>query len=289
MKQVKKKYYSFINWIIPLAKDLYFRFNDDDVPALASQLAYYFILALFPFLIFLINLISFTPITSEQALNDLSKVIPNIAYDIIKKVIDQTSHANRQTFLSFSMVAALWAASNGMNAVIKSLNKAYDRHETRSLWKVRLLSIIATIAFAFTIILSFFLLILGEVIGKSIFVFLGLSNSFKTLWSCIRFMSPAAIMIIVFALLYRYMPNRRMKYSEVLAGSIFSTVGWLIISVLFSIYVNNFSNYANTYGSIGGIILLIIWLYWISIIILLGGELNAALAYNRAKRKNKTS
>jgi len=80
-----KKYYSFINWIIPLAKDLYFRFNDDDVPALASQLAYYFILALFPFLIFLINLISFTPITSEQALNDLSKIIPDIAYDIIKK------------------------------------------------------------------------------------------------------------------------------------------------------------------------------------------------------------
>jgi len=284
-----KKYYSFINWIIPLAKDLYFRFNDDDVPALASQLAYYFILALFPFLIFLINLISFTPITSEQALNDLSKIIPDIAYDIIKKVIDQTSHTNRQTFLSFSMVATLWTASNGMIAVIKSLNKAYDQHETRSLWKVRLLSIVATIAFAFTIILSFFLLILGEVIGKSIFVFLGLSNSFKILWSYIRFISPAAIMIVVFALLYRYMPNRRMKYSEVLAGSIFSTVGWFTISVLFSIYVNNFSNYANTYGSIGGIILLIIWLYWISIIILLGGELNAALAYNRTKHKNKIS
>jgi membrane protein len=83
------------------------------------------------------------------------------------------------------------------------------------------------------------------------------------------------------------MPNKRMKYTEVLAGSIFSSIGWFITSILFSIYVNNFSNYANTYGSIGGIILLIIWLYWISIIILLGGELNASLAYNRQKYSKK--
>ena len=278
MSQLKKD-----GRVIALVKDLYFRFNDDDVPALASQLAYYFILAIFPFLIFLINLISLTPVTSEQALNDLSKVIPTAAYDIIKDVISHVSHTNRQTFLSFSMAATIWAASNGMNAVIKSLNKAYDQHESRSLWKVRGLSIIATIAFAFTIILSFILLILGEIIGRNIFVFLGLSNSFKTLWSLIRFISPVIIMFTVFALLYRYMPNKRMKYSEVLAGSIFSSIGWFITSILFSIYVNNFSSYANTYGSIGGIILLIIWLYWISIIILLGGELNASLAYNRLK------
>ena len=266
-----------------LLKDLYFRFNDDDVPALASQLAYYFILAIFPFLIFLINLLSLTPLTSEHTLNDLSKVIPPAAYDIIEEVISHVSKTNSQTFLSFSMAATIWAASNGMNAVIKSLNKAYDQHESRSLWKVRGLSILATIAFAFTIILSFILLILGEIIGRNIFIFLGLSDSFKTLWSLIRFISPIVIMFIVFALLYRYMPNKRMKYSEVLAGSIFSSIGWLITSILFSIYVNNFSNYANTYGSIGGIILLIVWLYWISIIILLGGELNASLAYNRLK------
>lgn len=288
MKPAKKNYRK-IDRTIALVKDLYFRFNDDDVPALASQLAYYFILAIFPFLIFLLNLISFTPITSEQALSDLSKVVPDVAYDIIRDGINQMSRSNRQTFMSFSMLATLWAASNGMNAVIKSLNKAYDQHETRSLWKVRGLSIIATIAFAFTIILSFILLILGEVIGRAIFVFLGLSNSFKVLWSFIRFISPVTIMVIVFALLYRYMPNRRMKYSEVLAGSIFSSIGWFITSVLFSIYVNNFSNYANAYGSIGGIILLIVWLYWISIIILLGGELNASLAYNRLLYKNKTS
>ncbi len=282
MSQIKKG-----GRVIDLVKDLYFRFNDDDVPALASQLAYYFILAIFPFLIFLINLINITPVTSEQALHDLSKVMPTTAYDIIKDVISHVSNTNRQTFLSFSMAATIWAASNGMNAVIKSLNKAYDEHENRSLWKVRGLSIIATIAFAFTIILSFILLILGEIIGRNIFVFLGFSNSFKTLWSLIRFISPIVIMFIVFALLYRYMPNKRMKYSEVLAGSIFSSIGWFITSILFSIYVNNFSSYANTYGSIGGIILLIIWLYWISIIILLGGELNASLAYNRLKYKNK--
>jgi len=276
-------------WIIELFKDLYFRFNDDDVPALASQLAYYFILAIFPFLIFLINIVSLTPIVNEQALYDLAKLIPNAAFDILKDVIDQVSQTNRQTFLSFSMIATLWAASNGMNAMIKGLNKAYDRPETRSFLKVRGLSIIATIAFAFTIIFSFTLLILGEVIGRKISEFLGFPHSFKTVWSYIRFVSPVAIMFIVFTLLYQYIPNRRMKYKEVVVGSIFSSVGWLITSVLFSVYVNNFSHYSNTYGSIGGIILLIIWLYWISIIILLGGELNASLAYNRIKynKRNK--
>jgi len=268
-----------------IVKDLYYRFNDDDVPALASQLAYYFILAIFPFLIFLINLASITPITSEQALNNLSRVIPAEAYHIIGDVMNQVAKNNRETFLSFSMFATLWASSNGMNAVIKSLNKAYDQHENRSIWKVRGLSIIATIAFALTILFAFILLILGEIIGRNVFVFLGISNSFRTLWSFTRLIIPIVVMFIVFTLLYRYMPNRRMKYSEVFPGSLFSSLGWFITSILFSLYVNNFSNYSSTYGSIGGIILLIIWLYWISIIILLGGELNASLAYNRIEHK----
>mgnify|MGYP003827675369 CR=1 FL=1 len=129
------------------------------------------------------------------------------------------------------------------------------------------------------------LLILGEIIGRNVFVFLGISNSFRTLWSFTRLIIPIVVMFIVFTLLYRYMPNRRMKYSEVFPGSLFSSLGWFITSILFSLYVNNFSNYSSTYGSIGGIILLIIWLYWISIIILLGGELNASLAYNRIEHK----
>lgn len=268
-----------------LVKDLYFRFKDDDVPALASQLAYYFILAIFPFLIFLINLVSITPITSEQALNNLSKVIPQEAYVIIRDVIGEVTRSNRQTFLPFSMIATLWASSNGMNAIVKGLNKAYDQHENRSIWKVRGLSIVSTVAFAFTILFAFILLILGEIIGRNVFVYLGISNSFKTTWQYTRFIIPVLIMFIVFTLLYRFIPNKRMKFTEVCAGSLFSSFGWFITSILFSLYVNNFSNYSNTYGSIGGIILLIIWLYWISIIILLGGELNASLAYNRIEHK----
>jgi membrane protein len=268
-----------------VVKDIYFRFKDDDVPALASQLAYYFILAIFPFLVFLINLVSITPITSEQALSNLSKVIPQEAYVIIRDVIGEVTRSNRETFLSFSMIATLWVSSNGMKAVVKGLNKAYDQHENRSVWKVRGLSIIGTVAFAFTILFAFILLILGEIIGKNVFVYLGFSSSFKTIWSYIRFIIPILIIFIVFTLLYRFMPNKRMKFTEVLPGSLFSTFGWFITSILFSLYVNNFSNYSNTYGSIGGIIFLIIWLYWISIIILLGGELNASLAYNRIEHK----
>lgn len=266
-------------------KDIYLRFEDDDIPALAAQLTYYLLLSFFPFFIFFITLLSFTPITSDQAINYFHKILPQSSFNILFEVIKQVQRSNKGTFISFGMIATIWAASNGMNAVIKGINKAYDQHETRSFWKVRAVSIIATIALAMTIILSFILLVFGEVIGAKLFDYLGYPHLFIALWNLVRYSVPTIVMVTVFTLLYKFTPNKRLHIKEVFAGSLFSTVGWSVTSILFSIYVNNFSNYSKTYGSIGGIIILLVWLYWISMIILLGGEVNAAIVFFKKRHK----
>ena len=104
---------------ITILKDIYFRFKDDDVPALSAQLTYYFILSFFPFLIFLITLVSYTPITNDQVLENFSKVLPLLSHQFISNVLDQIVASDRKTFLSLGMFATIWAASNGMNAVIR--------------------------------------------------------------------------------------------------------------------------------------------------------------------------
>ncbi|HOQ36828.1 MAG TPA: YihY/virulence factor BrkB family protein [Acetivibrio sp.] len=264
--------------ILSIIHEVYIRSKNDEVPALAAQLTYYFILSFFPFLIFIITLISYTPIANEIALSSISGILPPVACDLVLDVINEASLTPRKTFLSFGMLTALWVSSNGMNAVIRGLNKAYDRKETRPYWKVKGLSIMSIIALALAIILSLGLLVFGETMGEQLFKF----TVFKTAWTVIRICASFLFIIMVFSFLYMLVPNRRMTLKEVLPGSVFTTLGWILVSSLFSFYINNFADFSRMYGSIGGVIALLVWLYWISIIIILGGELNASLAINRS-------
>ncbi len=264
--------------ILSIIHEVYIRSKNDEVPALAAQLTYYFILSFFPFLIFIITLISYTPIANEIALSSISGILPPVACNLVLDVINEASLTPRKTFLSFGMLTSLWVSSNGMNAVIRGLNKAYDRKETRPYWKVKGLSIMSIIALALAIILSLGLLVFGETMGEQLFKF----TVFKTAWTVIRICASFLFIIMVFSFLYMLVPNRRMTLKEVLPGSVFTTLGWILVSSLFSFYINNFADFSRMYGSIGGVIALLVWLYWISIIIILGGELNASLAINRS-------
>lgn len=269
--------------LLNIFRDLRFRFEDDDVPALAAQLSYYLILSFFPFLIFLVTLVSYTPITNEEALSNLSKILPKAAYSIINDFINQIVASNRGTLISIGMLTTIWASSNGMNAVIRAINKAYDQKETRAFWKVRSISIAATIALAFTIIFSFILLVMGNALGEELFQYLGYPDFFIIIWTIFRLLIPVINMLLVFSIIYCFTPNRRLRLKEVFPGSVFTTAGWFLTSGIFSFYFNKFGNFSSTYGSIAGIFVLMIWLYWISIIVLLGGEINASLVFLKYK------
>lgn len=266
-------------------EDLYCRFEDDEVTALGAQMTYYVILAFFPFLIFLLALLGLTPLSEEEVWSNLALVLPESSYMIISDIIRQIVKERNDAFLSFGMVATLWTASNGVSAIIKGLNKAYDEPETRPWWKHKSISVIFTIGIALVMVITIGLLVFGQVIGVQLFNWLHVPILFESVWRFIKFAIPLAAMLFIFILLYQIAPNRRLSLASVVPGAIFSTAGWIAISLLFAFYVNNFGNFARSYGSIGGIIVLLIWLYLSSIIILLGGEINATLTFNQEGRK----
>lgn len=256
---------------------LYRKFRDDDVPALAAQLTYYIVLAFFPFLIFLIAILSYTPFNGVDTLRQLNRLLPQSTYNLLEEIIFNKADVKSTSVLSLSMVGTVWSASSGVSAIIRGINKAYGQKEYRSFWRVKWLSVIFTIALALVFIFSLFMLVLGETLWKYFFNFLGSAAVYKSTWNIIRHFIPLLTMFLVFSAAYIYFPCRRMKFGEVIPGAIFSTISLIIISLAFSFYVNNFGAYSNVYGSIGGIIALLIWLYWSCIIILLGGEINALL------------
>lgn len=266
-------------------KDLYFRFQNDEILSTGAQITFFLLLAFFPFLIFLITLISYTPITNlQENITDISQFMPVNAYAVVSELIQQTISQRSGTLLSFGMIITLWSASSGIAALIRGINKAYDQEETRPFWKVIGVSLYYTLELAVVIILSLILIVFGKMLGTLFFQFLGFSDYFVSVWNNVRHAIALITMIIVFVSLYRTTPNRTLKLAEVIPGAIFATIGWVIISVAFSYYADNFSNYSKVYGSIGGIIALLTWLYFSSMIILLGAEINASLYFQKSGR-----
>ena len=260
-----------------IIREMYVRFQQDEIAALSAQVTYYLILAFFPFLIFFVTLASYTNIASIESLSLLAAVLPDTVYTLVMDVIRNVMETRSRALLSFGMLATLWSASTGALAFMHGINKAYKLKETRPFWKVRLISIFFIIAFVIIIIFSLLLVIFGEYITRYLFNLVGIHSSYKGLWDTIRFLFTLVATLMVFILFYFYTPNCRVYYRDILPGAVLSTLGWLALSIGFAFYVNNFGNFSKTYGSIGAIIVLLLWLYWSSMIVLTSGELNAVL------------
>jgi membrane protein len=268
------------------AKHLYARFKDDDVPSLGAQMTYYLILAFFPFLIFLVTLISFFRITGDSMLNEFILLLPSDTGSSLRTTLTEVTANRNGAVLSFGMLGALWAASNGVGAIMKGLNKAYDEKETRPFWKVRGIALLSTLVLAIVIAVSVLLLVFGRILGEYVFRLLNFPEGYSVIWGIIQYAFPVAALFGVFALLYWLIPDRRLSLRDVIPGALFTTIGWIAFSLLFSLYVNHFGNFSKTYGSLGGVIVLLIWLYMSSNLLLLGGEINATFAYDKEGQKS---
>lgn len=274
--------------IVKDIKNLVFRFRDDEVLALASQLAYSLIFSFFPFLIFLITLVGYSPISSEEVLAGLNRVLPYNALELVRHTIVEVFNTKSGHLLSLSLVITLWTSAGGFNAVIRGLNKAYHESEHRSMFKVQLIAMLCTVGVALVIIITILLLVFGQIIGRFLAIRLGLSYEFQVMWDAFRYIIIFLSTIFIFAALYHYTPCRRLTWKEVIPGAIFSTIGLVVVSMGFAFYVNNFGNYSRVYGSIGAVIVLLTWLFLLAVIIIMGGELNATLAFDReGKEKPK--
>ncbi len=262
-------------------RSLFFRYIDDEITAMASQLAYSLLLSFFPFLILLITLIGHSSIKSDEVLVALSTILPNDVMKLVKSVIVETVDTRRSGLLSFSIVTTIWTASNGFNAVIRGLNKAYDEKEKRPFWKVQLTAILCTIGLILIIFISLLLLVFGEIGVRFLITKLHFTPSAEFIIDLGRYLIGLLVMIFIFTAVYRYTPSKRLNWRETIPGAVFTTLGWTIVSVGFSYYVNNFGSYSKIYGSIGAIIALMSWLFISSVIILIGGEINATIAYRK--------
>lgn len=261
---------------------LAYEFKKDNLSAVGAQLSYFLFLSLFPFLIVLLNILSYTPLISQELIFNNIQFFPVEIKNIIGNFVNDLTLNSSQGLLSLAALAGLWSASAGVLRLIKAINNAYDYKETRSYFKLKALAFVFTIALILLILLVLVSFVFGELIGRKLFTYLGIESIFINLWNYIRFIISISYMILLFTMLYRYSPSvgnnrRRISFIHTLPGAIFTTLGLMFISSAFSFYVNNFGNYSTTYGSIAGVTILMIWLYVLGILIVLGGEINATL------------
>ena len=263
-------------------KDLYARFLNDDLLSTGAQVAFYLLLSLFPFLIFLVTLISYVPIVDfQESMQVLAALMPASAYEILQDIINQTIADRSGTLLSFGMLLALWSSTSGITSLVRGINRAYDQEETRRSWRIKAVSLYFTLELAAVIAVSFILIVLGKNLGTRVFHFLGFSDISLEIWIYVRFIIVAITSILVFVSFYHNTPNRRLSLREVIPGAVVASLGWISTSIGFSYYVNNLGNYSKVYGSLGGIIALLMWMYLSSISILMGAEVNASLMFSK--------
>ena len=283
-----KERYGDRKWIIFIEQLLY-RFDDDGVTAIGAQLAYYLTLAIFPFIIFFLSILQFTPLADVNVLQKLLSPLPEetgkLLYELINNIIKDGSMA----LLSFGAIGSIWSSSNGVMAVMKAVNRALDLDEDRPYIKLKGLSILFTIGLFLILIITFAVLIFGEVIFDALFV----SYTWPTvvIWKILKLLIPLVFMVLVITILYKYSPSIKegvkIEFSESIPGAMFASLLWIILSIVFSFYVSNFGNYSKTYGSLGGIIVFLLWLYMSSIVIVLGAEVNATLMSMKDKKHKR--
>ena len=276
MKFLEKKI-SKIEFIAILLKKAY----DDDIFALASQLAFHIVLSIFPFLIFVMSLIGVSHMNSNDVVNLLKTVFPESVFETIDKIIMEVTTSQSRGILGISIFTTVWTSSSGFRAVIKGVNKANNIVDKRSFIKKVIISFMSTIALALIILFTLIFLVFGRIIGKYIANLFPMGNSISYIWNLLRGGILTFILILVIAAIYKFTPSIRLKWKDVLPGAIISTTGWIIVSVAFSYYINNFNNYSKIYGSLAAIFILMIWTFLTSFIFLAGVEINSVILLKR--------
>jgi membrane protein len=254
-------------------------FSKDDMTTYAAALSYHALFALFPFLIFFIALLGFLNIPRffDWLLEQAQTAFPEDAYLRLEEVTRQIQDQPRGGLLSFGIVTAIWASSSGIRSLMNALNVAYDVEESRPAWKLYALSIVYTLALASLLIAGAGLMLLGPQAIEAIADEVGLGNLFVTLWTWLRWPVLALLMILAAALVYYVAPNVDQPFRLITPGAACAVIIWIIASIGFSIYVSNFGNYNATYGSLGGVVVLLFYFYLSSAVLLLGAEMNAEL------------
>jgi membrane protein len=269
-----------------LAKRTWRESNEDNVWGGAAQLGYYFLLALFPMLIFLMSLLGFLPGAQENIVRMLAKVVPGQAMTLVYQFMQDVVEHRSGGLLSFGVLATLWAASSGVSAVMETLNVAYDVEEGRPFWRVRLTAIGLTVGLALLITGGAGLIAFADKISQWLAQALGLGAFFAIASSIVGYALGLACMFIGIELTYFFGPNLKQSWRWITPGAVFAAAGIVLGSLAFSVYLRVAPSNSATYGSLGAVMTLMLWLYLMGLVLLVGGEINSEIEH--AARKPKT-
>ncbi|MGC1783441.1 MAG: YihY/virulence factor BrkB family protein [Acidobacteriaceae bacterium] len=281
---------SFCGFIVRLWNSV----NDDDIVNRAAELAYYFLFALFPALIFISAMFGMFASTKTQANIELmlylGKVIPPGAFGMVEAAFSSTTRASDSGKLLFGALVALWSATYGMSSAQNILNVVYRVRETRPYWRAKLVAMLLTLAIFVLVFSAMLLLLVGDYVMKIVANDWLTNGTILIAWGVIRLVAALFFLSLVFSLTYHWGPDRKgHKWRWISPGAVAGIAGWLGVSIGFRVYLHFFNNYAVLYGSFGTVIVLLTWFYVSGLMLLLGAEINATLECAAQEKQSASS
>jgi membrane protein len=272
-----------------LGRRVWLEVFESDLFTRAAALSYYFLLALFPLLLFLTAILGYSADAGTELranlLGYLGRVVPRSASELIDATIDDIHKGAGGGKLSFGLLAALLFASSGMGAISETLNAAYGVKESRAWWRVRLIAIGLTIALAVLILSALVLVLYGGEIGEGLASRFGFGGAFTFAWYLLQWPIVLTFLLLALALIYHFAPNLKgRQWYWVTPGAVMGVSVWLLVSFCFRAYLRYFDRYSLSYGSLGAVIVLMLWFYLTGAAILVGGKINAEIERAAAKR-----
>src|SRR5215208_6085279 len=279
--------------LVDFARLTYKEMNEDHVMAFAGNLTYKALFAVFPFFTFLLSLLGIFNANDlvKTTVNKLSGVLPESATTFVEDQLLGITQSQAESAFTFgaiiSIALALWGVSGAFRSVMEAMNVMYSVEEDRPFWKVYGLSISMSLAVVVLLVGSPVLVVFGQSIGVTVADLIGLGSVFATLWSIVQWPVVALVVLFAFALIYYFAPAARQRFRWIRPGSILAFVFWLIFSLLFSLYASMAGSYNETYGSLAGVIILLLYVYYSALIMLGGAEINQVIEWHIPGGKNE--
>lgn len=261
---------------------LYEKSFDEDIFSSAAQVGFYFMFALFPLLLFLVSLMGLVLESARDMQQELflylRQIMPGSALELVQKTLEEVVNGSSGGKLTLGFVIALWSASAGIDSIRIALNAVYKLKETRPWWKRKLASLLLTLGIALLIFIALGIIFYGSQFLSFLLIWAHLPIPSPLVLKILSFIVVAIVLVITFALLYSFCPNHvPFSWNWITPGAIVAIVLWVLFSLGFRLYLHYFNSYAKTYGSLGAIIILMLWLYLTALVILVGGAINAIL------------
>lgn len=269
-----------VNEIVNQIEHFLNKMKEDAVSAYAAQVAFFIMMSAFPFIMLVLTLVQYLPVTEEMLVAMAQETIPDVLNGYVISLIEEIFAQPSVAIISVTFVAAIWAASKSFLAIIRGCNSVYGIRETRDYIRLRLAASLYTIVFAVIIVVTLAVMVFGNTIVMAVINRFPVLSEMALLIISLRTAVGFGILFVFFLALYVFIPDRKGKVIKEIPGALLTSVGWISFSYIFSFYIDNFANF-NTYGSLTAIVFLMLWLYACMYMFFVGGEINVWLQEHR--------